>query len=901
MPTLLEKGKVVKLSWMRKIPQNVLDEYTAIDFISEYIKDRLWEGKNKPPKVRIRGPGYKVLVLRSGTGSGKSTVLPTRLRSDYNCNIIITQPTRITATDIPFQIMKYNDDLKLGSNIGYQTSTMAIKPRKGMLFSTYGILNEYMKTMDMEMFAKRYKFIIIDEVHKRTTEMDSCLYLLKKMLNEYYDEPFCPYVILTSATFEPGLYLDYFECPNNCFIDIKGASYSRIDNYPSFDLSDYVLYIVNLVEKLHVENIQDINEEIRDIIIFVQGYSVMDKIEKALHNLNSNVFSKGIKYSKWHSKKNWSQYVEGGNENIYIAPLKMMSIDIETGGENYQNIFSPIELVNVHVDVSDEKTEEYEKYINDANDDVDDTTNDSNVESKNNVDDVDTTNDDDINVDDGNDVESKNNINAKTKNKTKNKKVINPFDLELYGGARLKKKIKKSKKSNNNNKKGIYPATRRIILATNVAETGLTIPTLKYCIDAGFVKDSSFNPIYGYNVFSDKNVTKASSRQRRGRIGRVAPGYFYPVYTKNVHGEMSDLDFPIIIKDDISQFMLNVLIEETECEIIDEMKITVERTNMNTTKTYPASGDLYQRIEYKNVFNFSKLDIIEYPSTDSLMYSCEQLYGLGFIDNYYRPTLFGYYASKFRKLSLKNIRTILSGYVYNVCIKDLVAIACFCTNSFKLRNKINYKNINPLSDDKTQASYLNKILIADDFIEYLFVWYEIQKIYKSNKNDIFEKLQQWCDEHNIIIHTVFNIIKMYDEVINGMVTSGLDINYGNQDDRNVAETLIDNINEGIDKIRNIKKCIYDGYRFNLAKWNDEKKTYIMLKNKIPITIYSKTSKSLKNEVKDNTEYKQLQPLYIVVHNALIKKSFSNNTYEFSGDFISVMDGFVDVDEEFLDY
>ena len=65
---------------------------------------------------------------------------------------------------------------------------------------------------------------------------------------------------------------------------------------------------------------------------------------------------------------------------------------------------------------------------------------------------------------------------------------------------------------------------RRIILATNVAETSITIPGIRFVIDSGLVRLSRYNPRSRIQELQVETVSKASARQRRGRCGRVQDG-----------------------------------------------------------------------------------------------------------------------------------------------------------------------------------------------------------------------------------------------------------------------------------------------------------------------------------------------------------------------------------------
>ncbi len=74
---------------------------------------------------------------------------------------------------------------------------------------------------------------------------------------------------------------------------------------------------------------------------------------------------------------------------------------------------------------------------------------------------------------------------------------------------------------------------RRIILATNVAETSLTIPGIKYVIDSGLVRLSRYNPRTRIQELQVEFISKASMRQRRGRCGRLADGICVHLYSED--------------------------------------------------------------------------------------------------------------------------------------------------------------------------------------------------------------------------------------------------------------------------------------------------------------------------------------------------------------------------------
>ena len=77
--------------------------------------------------------------------------------------------------------------------------------------------------------------------------------------------------------------------------------------------------------------------------------------------------------------------------------------------------------------------------------------------------------------------------------------------------------------------------SRLIILATNVAETSLTIPGIKYVFDAGRSKERVFDQSTGVQSFETKWISKASAEQRAGRAGRTQAGHCYRLYSSAVY------------------------------------------------------------------------------------------------------------------------------------------------------------------------------------------------------------------------------------------------------------------------------------------------------------------------------------------------------------------------------
>lgn len=68
---------------------------------------------------------------------------------------------------------------------------------------------------------------------------------------------------------------------------------------------------------------------------------------------------------------------------------------------------------------------------------------------------------------------------------------------------------------------------RLCVVSTNVAETSLTIPNIKYVVDSGKTKTKLYDKTTGVTKFEITWCSKASANQRAGRAGRIGPGYCY--------------------------------------------------------------------------------------------------------------------------------------------------------------------------------------------------------------------------------------------------------------------------------------------------------------------------------------------------------------------------------------
>lgn len=168
-----------------------------------------------------------VIIIRGNTGCGKTTQIAQYILEDYvnsgqgaYCNIVVTQPRRISAISVAERIAAERNEA-IGESVGYSVRFESILPRPygSILFCTIGVL-----LRKLEAGLRGVSHVIVDEIHERDVNSDFLLVVLRDMLHSYPDLR----VILMSATIDTTLFANYFgECP---VIEIEGRTHP-VDQY----------------------------------------------------------------------------------------------------------------------------------------------------------------------------------------------------------------------------------------------------------------------------------------------------------------------------------------------------------------------------------------------------------------------------------------------------------------------------------------------------------------------------------------------------------------------------------------------------------------------------------------------------------------------------------------------
>ena len=124
----------------------------------------------------------------------------------------------------------------------------------------------------------------------------------------------------------------------------------------------------------------------------------------------------------------------------------------------------------------------------------------------------------------------------------------------LYGNLSIEEQRKAIEPLN-----GKQVNDQKIVLATNIAETSLTIEGIDIVVDSGLVKEASFNPSIGMTRLQTVKISNASSVQRAGRAGRLRAGKCYRLWSADQHKQLTAHDTAEILNADLAPLALQLL------------------------------------------------------------------------------------------------------------------------------------------------------------------------------------------------------------------------------------------------------------------------------------------------------------------------------------------------------
>lgn len=447
---------------------------------------------------------------------------------------------------------------------------------------------------------------------------------------------------------------------------------------------------------------------------------------------------------------------------------------------------------------------------------------------------------------------------------------------------------------------------RRVIVATSVVETGLTVKTLKYVIDTCMVKATLYSPVHNLPCLLTQPCSQSSLEQRGGRAGRIQYGYIYRLLKEESMKQMDEYSRPDIFTSDLAKVMLCLMYvgleidqvikpisNETfkqfleECDNPFDFKLTEKNedckcmyNNVFTKKTQiPENKDFVNGIKLKT-YPEQMLDTIP---ADTYISARNKLISLGFYGTY-----IGYLASKISRLSVESIRMVMAGLVYGVSINDLITIGMFVDvgekkfkyEDFAVKKMKDKGNIRPFRSDRLLESIIKpttikkhfagnvsflKTQLYDEFLEPLLLmkWYA-NAVRKHNPIGVIEEGKKI----GIDFAKIYKFMDCRAQIQESFAKVGI---------FNTHKEIDFNSDDMFDQIIRIKKCVHAGYKNNIAYLMEDGARY-------------KTNTGLVIAPKDF--YISFKPKKIIYGQLFMKLRSQSKYYEVTPTYLCNLDGVI---------
>ncbi|XP_013395575.1 putative ATP-dependent RNA helicase DHX57 [Lingula anatina] len=553
-----------------------------------------WEQQHEILKVIAEN---QVVVISGMTGCGKTTQVPQFILDSYlnaksaeMCNIICTQPRRISAMAVAERVAEERAD-RLGGIVGYQIRLESVQSASTrLLFCTTGIL---LRRLEGDGLLEGVSHVIIDEVHERSEESDFLMMVLRDMLPHRKDLK----VILMSATLNADLFSSYFSlCP---VVHIPGKAFP-VDQYfleDAIEMTKFVMDETSPYAKPRdvMRKLQTAEREEFSRLKGHDGFSMQD-LEEAAFDVPGNM--KAAKDSVDDAKLTVRQLILRYPDYKKSTIRSLSLMDFET--INYDLVENVLEWIV-------EGKHEYPK--------------------------------------DGAVL------------------IFLPGYAEI---TTLYEKLQVSSVFRNKGKYKVIPlhsilssedqhavfnrppeGITKIVIATNIAETSITIDDVVYVIDCGKMKEKRYDHTKSMESLDTVWVTRANAVQRKGRAGRVASGVCFHLFTGHRYEyQLRGQPIPEIQRVPLEQLVLKVKMLE-----------------------------LFNVLDVKEVL----YKLIEPPQEDSINSSVHRLQDLGALDVDGNLTALGYHLALL-PVDVRIGKLMLFGAIFR-CLDPALTIAA--TLSFK--------------------------------------------------------------------------------------------------------------------------------------------------------------------------------------------------------------------------
>ncbi|KAH0567480.1 ATP-dependent RNA helicase DHX8-like [Cotesia glomerata] len=243
------------------------------------------------------------------------------------------------------------------------------------------------------------------------------------------------------------------------------------------------------------------------------------------------------------------------------------------------------------------------------------------------------------------------------------------------------------------------PGSRKVVIATNIAETSLTIDGIYYVVDPGFVKQKVYNSKTGMDSLIVTPISQAAAKQRAGRAGRTGPGKCYRLYTERAYRD----------------------------EMLPTPVPEIQRTNLATTVLQ------LKTMGINDLLNFGFMDP---PPAESLVMALELLHSLSALDNEGLLTRLGRRMAEFPLEP--NLSKMLIMSVHLQCSDEILTIV----------SMLSVQNVFYRPKDKQALADQKKAKFNQAEGDHL----TLLAVYNSWKNNKFSNA--WCYENFVQIRTL---------------------------------------------------------------------------------------------------------------------------------------------------
>ena len=271
-----------------------------------------------------------------------------------------------------------------------------------------------------------------------------------------------------------------------------------------------------------------------------------------------------------------------------------------------------------------------------------------------------------------------------------------------------------------------YPnKDRKIIFATNIAESSITFDGLVYVIDSGFELTKFFEPMKNATVVNKVYTTQAQIKQRVGRVGRTQPGIAYHLYTQLKFSQLEKFPKADVLTIDLTEYMLSFIkYSKTINTTIDILENLITEPTINQFKSSLHKLHFINALKIVDK-NDKKLDKINWSSIKNYNDFKTNMNGA--------LTTLGYVLLRFRSTSLFGALAVIMSYYFGSDIQmeiiKLVSIIDSCEgnldNLFVYKNKDKPQFIKELSkysvtnsDHLTILNVFNKYYLEEEQTQY---------------------------------------------------------------------------------------------------------------------------------------------------------------------------------------